>query len=124
MGRDVDAVDVGAAQRPGGGAFLRASPLKFPGEMSMVQRSRRDLFKVGGAAAFTVGLAACASAPAAPKAATVAQPTAAPATAQPTSVPAAQPTTAPAPPQPTQAAQAPRATVPIDQRTLVMVQLG
>jgi len=82
----------------------------------MARRSRRELFKVGGAAALTVGLAACSAPPA------VAVPT----------VPAA-PTSAPAPPPPqpttvpTQAAApAPRpaSAVPADRRTLVMIQLG
>jgi uncharacterized protein (DUF1501 family) len=70
--------------------------------MSMERRSRRDLFKAGGAAALaagTVGLAACASAP---------------------SEPAPKPTA----PVPTQVAQVARPAVAPDQRTLVMIQLG
>ena len=93
----------------------------------MERRSRRDVFKVGGAAALSVGLAACATPPATDKPAATrapvvaqAQPTIAP-TVQRTTAPAAQPTAVPAP---TQAAQAPRPSVAPDQRTLVMIQLG
>jgi uncharacterized protein (DUF1501 family) len=106
----------------------------------MPRQSRRDLFKVSGAAALTVGLAACAAPPTTPgappapttAAAAAAPPTIAP-TAEPTAAaagadalaaavqPMAQPTTAPAP---TQAPQPPRPAVAPEQRTLVMVQLG
>jgi uncharacterized protein (DUF1501 family) len=97
-----------------------------------VRRSRRELFKVGGAAALTVGLAACSAPPTSPAAPTstavVSQP-AAPTqpkpARKPAAVAAAQPTTAPAPASaPTQAAQAPRPAVGPDQRTLVVIQLG
>ncbi|MFN8633497.1 MAG: DUF1501 domain-containing protein [Chloroflexota bacterium] len=108
----------------------------------MAKQSRRELFKVGGAAALTVGLAACTTAPttseAAPTVTAAAQsaaqpkPAAKPAAAKPS---VAAPATAPAQPTVTAAAQAPapaprqvvqqpRPTVSPDQRTLVVVQLG
>jgi uncharacterized protein (DUF1501 family) len=55
--------------------------------MSMARRSRRELFKVGGAAALTVGLAACSAAPATP----APTPTSAAAAVKPAVKPAAKP---------------------------------
>jgi uncharacterized protein (DUF1501 family) len=84
----------------------------------MEKRSRRDLFKAGGAAALTVGLAACA----APPQGQAIQPTTAPTVdAAAAFVAAVEPTAAPAP---SQAPQPPRTVVPPEQRTLVMIQLG
>jgi uncharacterized protein (DUF1501 family) len=108
----------------------------------MTMRSRRELFKVGGVAALTVGLAACSTAPASPAAPPSPSPTAAAAAAPPATKPnarrnakpnarsaAVQPTTVPAQAATPAPAAAPppnpaRSAVPPEQRTLVMVQLG
>src|SRR5688500_17588093 len=99
----------------------------------MARRSRRELFKVGGAAALTVGLAAC-SAPAPTPATSAAPPAPKPAAKpkppeKPAVIAPAPPTTVPvqaAAPTPTQPSLAPRPLplTPPAQRTLVMIQLG